>query len=160
MESLNAFTVGHRMEFYKKLLFLLLLSSGVVSAEVYRWHDADGKLHYGDRPPADAEQMNIRSAPNSTAQKPTNSDRKEARQRLLDLYREERAEKKKLKQERIAKRKERKQKCLQARVDLDNYQYASGIYRPTERGEREFLSKEERANYIQDLRDKVNKWCR
>lgn len=148
------------MEIHKKILFLLLLISSVASAEVYRWRDADGKLHYGDRPPADAERMNIRSAPSSPTRAPTNTDRKETRQRLLDLYREEREEKKKLKQERIAKRKERKEKCLQARVDLDNYQYASGIYRPTESGERDYLSKEERANYIQGLRDKVKKWCR
>jgi hypothetical protein len=33
-------------------LALALLSAGTIHAQTYRWVDKDGKVHYGDRPPA------------------------------------------------------------------------------------------------------------
>lgn len=35
-------------------LALALLSAGAIHAQTYRWVDQDGKVHYGDRPPASA----------------------------------------------------------------------------------------------------------
>ena len=33
------------------LLFAWILTPQIVSAEIYRWTDAEGKVHYGDQPP-------------------------------------------------------------------------------------------------------------
>ncbi len=41
-------------------LALALLSAGAIYAQTYRWVDKDGKLHYGDRPPASAGQVRER----------------------------------------------------------------------------------------------------
>lgn len=35
-------------------LALALLCAGAIHAQTYRWVDKDGKVHYGDRPPASA----------------------------------------------------------------------------------------------------------
>lgn len=37
-----------------RLVMLALMIAGVAHAQTYRWVDKDGKVHYGDRPPASA----------------------------------------------------------------------------------------------------------
>ena len=48
---------------------VLASASGANAAEVYRWVDANGKLHYADSPPPDvkAEKLNLKSAPTDPA---------------------------------------------------------------------------------------------
>ena len=140
-------------------LALLLFSSTLFSG-IYRWTDADGKVHYGDRPADNAVPLRLNTSPAPTKpSRPAGIDRKQAQQRLLDLYQEEREEKKKLRREQKAERKARKRKCLEAKAELDKYQYARAIYRSTEGGEREYLPEAERTDYIQQLNGKVKKWC-
>jgi glutaredoxin len=42
---------------------MLMLAVPSVSAEVYKWRDAEGRTHFGDKPPADAatEEVRIRT---------------------------------------------------------------------------------------------------
>lgn len=51
------------------LLLLLFLSTSAVSAEIYRWVDAEGKVHYSDREPAsaDAERVVVDAHPPAAA---------------------------------------------------------------------------------------------
>lgn len=39
------------------LLSLLLILPGLAAADIYRWVDDDGVVHYGDRPPRNAERV-------------------------------------------------------------------------------------------------------
>lgn len=50
-------------------LALLLAAAGAGAAEVYRWVDADGKVHFSDSPPPGvaAERLAIKSAPTDPA---------------------------------------------------------------------------------------------
>ena len=36
----------------RHLLFIVLLIPGLASAEIYRWTDAQGRVHFGERPGA------------------------------------------------------------------------------------------------------------
>ena len=44
------------------LIGLCLLAAMAASAEIYRWTDSDGRIHYSDKPPADrkVQQVKIR----------------------------------------------------------------------------------------------------
>ncbi|HUS24927.1 MAG TPA: DUF4124 domain-containing protein [Candidatus Binatia bacterium] len=42
------------------LMLSMLLCASVQAAEVYKWVDSDGKVHYGDRPKHDAEALDVR----------------------------------------------------------------------------------------------------
>jgi glutaredoxin len=44
------------------LVGLCLLAATAASAEIYRWTDSDGRIHYSDKPPADrkVQQVKIR----------------------------------------------------------------------------------------------------
>ncbi|PKO70085.1 MAG: hypothetical protein CVU20_10870 [Betaproteobacteria bacterium HGW-Betaproteobacteria-14] len=53
------------MKFIHALLLLLALSSQAVWAQPYKWIDAQGRTHYGDRPPADARARPVTAAINT-----------------------------------------------------------------------------------------------
>ena len=44
----------------RSLLILLVLASTPTLAEIYRWTDAEGRVHFGQRPPAQAERIEVR----------------------------------------------------------------------------------------------------
>jgi len=65
------------------------------AADVYRWTDADGRVHYGERPPSQgAQRMDLPdAAPAPGADDPDASARRTRQQRLLEAYEYERAQK-------------------------------------------------------------------
>ncbi|WP_390889750.1 DUF4124 domain-containing protein, partial [Leclercia adecarboxylata] len=44
----------------RALLLTAVLVPMLASAQIYRWTDAEGRVHFGQRPPAGAEQVNVR----------------------------------------------------------------------------------------------------
>ncbi|AEA83023.1 conserved hypothetical protein [Stutzerimonas stutzeri DSM 4166] len=44
----------------RALLLTLILMPALASAQIYRWTDAEGRVHFGQRPPAGAEQIEVR----------------------------------------------------------------------------------------------------
>lgn len=146
-------------------LLLLLLSLGPgVEADVYRWEDENGRVHFGDRPPA-SEAADIttvetqNSPPSSSVSAPGQSDRAVARQRLLDQYQKERDAKKEATQKKRAEEERRTQLCVQARAELENYQTHPVLYEMAPNGERRYLSDAERAQTIAEARQAVEHWC-
>ena len=47
------------MRFLALALTLSLLLGGTARAEIFQWRDANGKLHFGDRPPEDAQTQTV-----------------------------------------------------------------------------------------------------
>lgn len=45
------------------LMLLGILAGAAQAGEAYRWVDADGTVHYGDRPPADSKGVQTRNIP-------------------------------------------------------------------------------------------------
>ena len=54
-------------------LFLLttLLASGLAAAQVYKWVDEDGVVHFSDQPRPGAEEVQIQRAPSPPSAQPT-----------------------------------------------------------------------------------------
>lgn len=139
---------------------LLLLTSGLLWSAVYRWTDADGKIHFGDRPTENAEQMKFKEPPpSSKAATTTAAERKQLQQQLLNLYREEREEKKKQRTEKKAERKKREKGCAKSKREWVKYRDSKAIYGTTDSGEREYYSEEKRERYIKYLKAQVTKLC-
>lgn len=130
-----------------------LIAGSAIAGDIYRYTDADGNVHYVDRPTgADSEQRVAiasqrsrsgtppsRSAqpPNATAAEPADSA--------------EPAAKKKTRAERIAEQKEREERCASYRARLETMVTSRRLYREREDGEREYLSDAE----IDDARAKA-----
>lgn len=147
------------MNVFCKRLFIVLLLSGPapVQAEVYRWVDEKGQVHFGDQA-REASTQAIK--PHSGSPTEANQQQRMRKTRkLLNAYRIERQQAR----EQTAKRKQqaekRKRKCIRARDNLRKYTDYGNIYRLGEDGEREYLSVQERTALLQRSREAVAQWC-
>jgi len=49
------------MDMWRLLILLLIASSGVATAGVYRWVDDNGQIHFSDKPQAGAKQIKLKA---------------------------------------------------------------------------------------------------
>ena len=131
-----------------------------LQAEIFKWVDKNGQVHYDDKPPMNnkKELMNINEE--SNAVKAISVDRADKRKKLLDAIDEDR----KLKKEKESKAKKKKEKltkqCHQARDSLKTYQRSSSVYDLDKSGNRVTLSSSVRDKIIANLKKNINKNCR
>ena len=140
-------------------LLAVLLSSSLQAA-VYQWTDEHGRVHFSDRPTHEAAQQ--KSLPKRTEPRgdAIPQERQNRRQRMLEVYENERAEKREAAAKAKAEKEERKRRCQNARVDYENYSSAGAIYDYQEGGERKYLDKQQRQDYITELKARVQKYCK
>lgn len=128
------------------------------SAEIYKWIDEKGNIHYGDKPAVDsAEKIDV-----TDTARPDPIYRKELKQqtKLLDVMRGERLENERNRDRIRAERAKRKTNCLKARNLLADMQNASYLYEATEDPfNPRVLSSEERASETAKMESEVKRWC-
>jgi len=74
----------------RALLLTAVLVPMLASAQIYRWTDAEGRVHFGQRPPAGAEQVNVRP---QVVERDEQTRAREARsERFFDARRQEQQE--------------------------------------------------------------------
>jgi len=150
-----------------KLLLALLLSiiaSSALGATVYKWMDDEGGTHYGAAPPPDRKAQEIHPAPDPGATDAQHSPKswqeqeREFRQRRVeqkeDQWQKEQAEAK-MKQEERA----RKESCIAARGNLQILKQGRPVYQLDEKGERKYLSDEERKAQIERSQQDIDRYC-
>ena len=146
-----------------KSVYIILISSIVASfsiqAEVYKWTDKQGNVHYTDRSVKDSSEMNVYTEGNKNKPAGTN-DRTEKRRKLIDAMKEDRKEKEKLKKEGQKRKKKLKRQCQWAKDRLQGYETAGGIYNLDKEGKRVVLSDKERNNITKKLRSDIKKHCK
>ncbi len=143
-----------------KLSILLLLSTTAVAAEVYKWVDEHGNVHYTDQQPAsDKEPAKVDVKVHNT--------RKDAE---LDAYREytkrnreaaatEAAINEKQKAKARQKRQKHQQACNQIHQRKREYEQGGVIYSKKKDGDRKYYSDEERAEVLRKLNKALKKHC-
>lgn len=135
---------------------ILLAMCGAPAAEVFKWRDADGKLHYSDRAPPDAsaETVDIHTAQDKlTAQRlknmqreaaqlggPTEADAKAAAARELE--------------------KQKRAHCDEARQKLNALLTSTRRQVVDENGQRRFLDEEERQAQMREIEAEIASVCR
>src|SRR5690606_37982729 len=140
-------------------VFPLIFAPIIAVAEIYKWVDEDGRVHYGEKPPVeDASKIEIKESP-----KVDDSFQQQSidQQKLLQIYEEERNLKKeeKLKAEKEkAELKQQSQTLVNKLNDLKKGSLTS--YDLDEKGERKYLSAEELAAHIKELQDDYDKYCK
>ena len=138
----------------------LAASSGALAADIYRWVDADGNVHYGDRPAGEqSELMDIVS-------KPTNPARLQAEAQARTEARAAAAEREAIlaaqgptPEELRAEAAERAQKCATYREQLQTFTNSRRLYREDENGERVYLDEDETQTARQRVEDQVAEYC-
>jgi len=141
------------------LLFAALLAwSGMASAVVYKWIDAQGKLQYGDRPPDGvhaevvellvAHNASARSAPTSTQAAPT---AKTAAPTVKDIN-----DKNAVAQD-VAQTRDKQ--CTEAQDRYKKMIEGRRLYKAGPNGERQFLSSEEIDTERLNAKQEVDNVC-
>ena len=143
------------------LVLLTGLTATVSAADIYKWIDQEGRVHYGDRPQATSSQpMNIDALP---AVPPSAGDsyerRLEKQRRLLDAYDKERAERKAKAEKQSQSKQQRKRNCGIAEDRLRAIRQAGFLYDVDEAGERRVYSDPERQKATAHAERDVAKWC-
>jgi hypothetical protein len=142
------------------LFTLLFCASGPpAAAEVYKWTDAEGRVHFGDRPPqsgADAVPLS-RKAQSISA--PTADERLDKQRRLLHAFEEERRQRRDAQAQAQQEKTTRQRNCVEARDDLRSQEVAGALYRLGADGQRIYLDAAERARALEETRAAVRHWC-
>lgn len=144
---------------YPRLILLLALSfSSMAYAEIYKWVDDQGRIHYSDKPVKNSTQINVNTQKQSTGEH--RQSREEKRRKLLNVFNEDRARKNKEKEKKRAQKKKQQRNCVLARDRLRRYERASYIYDLDKDGKRIVMSSEERERETRKLRKRIEKYCR
>ncbi len=148
----------------RQLCFLFLLAvcasnPGFSYAEVYKWVDEQGNVHFGDRPPQKEKATNL-----SDSLKPLNlstdlsnpgmiRNAEQARQDELNRTRQEQQRK-----QQIANSKEYQQYCKEAKRRLRSISGPVVFY--DEQGKQVKVTEKEREKREQELRNEIEKKCK
>ncbi len=135
----------------------LILFGSVASAQIYKCTDAQGKVHYGDRPCGENASVFVpRDAPQGDA---GTDQRRHKTQRLLDALEEERRQTQQAAQEQRLVAEKRRLNCQHARARLRRLSEASALYHVDEEGNRTVFTDAEREASTQEARAAVEHWC-
>ncbi len=134
---------------------LLALCAPPSWAEVYKWTDEQGNVHFGDRPSEDAEEVRIRKAPAAApARTPRNT-----RRRLGSIMEQDRRKRAEARAKEREERDKRRSQCAFARDRLRNLSEATYLYDLDEQGQRRVLSHEQRSAAERQARQDVQRLC-
>jgi len=161
--TLPKYPDSQRRDMDYRLLFTacLLFHSLPLEAAVYQWTDEQGRMHFSDRRGSEsAVELKLPADPPHAGQEAIPAERQQRRQRMLDVYEQERMEKREAEAKEKRQRELRQRRCLKARTDYEGANRAGSLYEHLQSGERRFLGREERERYIARLKAEVERYCR
>jgi hypothetical protein len=140
------------------ILLLVYGISASASADIYKWVDEEGQVHYGDKPQGkSSEQMSVEEKP---VVRPQEQDRREYQKRLLNSYATERKQKQEEKAKLEKQQAEQRQRCEQARQRLAKYKSAGFLYTKDKEGGRVILNDEQHKAALERAREAVKTHCK
>jgi len=138
----------------RTLLLITLLLPTLASAQIYRWTDAEGRVHFGQRPAAGAEQIEVR--PQVVERADQTREREARSERFFDARRQEQqAAREQASQTRAAQ----EQECQSLRNRLSQLQLGGRFFRNDAAGERVYYSDSELEAARQHLAARISQVC-
>ena len=139
----------------------LALSGSALASDIYKWVDAEGNVHYGDRPVGDqSERMAIQSRPTDPAAvREQYQARLQARSERREADAEAAAEAAESENEKRNEAEERMQKCQASRATMERFVRSRRLYREDANGERVYLDEAEMLAARQRVENDVSKYC-
>lgn len=165
-----------RVRHYVLLITLFTLLGPFAFADIYKWVDKDGKVHFGDKPPQGMESERMQVEPSAVPVQPDEGELR--RRRLLEQAEKDAARRIEAQRARAAAEQAEKeehlaqeQRCLEARKQLAVLQEQLPVYRDEEgkfrakwlhdtyQGERKYLDDAIRTSEIKRARQKIATNC-
>lgn len=133
---------------------------GLAHAELYKWTDSQGKVHYTDQPPT-VNAQTVKNPQSGQAETTTQaakslSDKDQAYKKRL-----EEAEQARLKAEKEAEQARiQRENCTKARNNLDTLQNRSRVYTTNSAGQRTYMDDAARADALANSQKAVSDFCK
>ena len=132
-----------------------------MSGEIYKWTDADGDVHYGDRPVGtDVERLHTTS--NSSTDNDAVQASVEARHDREAARSESRSKRDEADQAAADARAEAAQrdvKCQESRTRMQTYLQSRRLYQQDDAGERVYLDEDQTMQARADAQEMIQKYC-
>lgn len=152
-------------------LLLLLMTTAAGAAEVHRWVDSKGRVHYGDRPPPDVKTRKVEvKTPEPVAETTVDaalesgardgSDPQARIKAAAEQARDARVDRQKRQTEQRDMRQKREAECTAARNELARFEQANIKSMRAEGGQLRDMSDAEVSQIGQRLRELVADACR
>ncbi len=143
-------------------LTVLLFYAAPAAAEMYRWVDAQGKVHYSDQPPAEkpksSKTLNIPNQPVAPAAESSKSwQEKDLDYKKRQATAAETETKKKKEADDV---KAKIENCGKAKKSLIALEDGGKISTYDEKGNHSFIDDAQRAKAMADAKKSVNEWCK
>ena len=123
----------------RHLVFIALLVPAFASAEIYRWTDAQGRVHFGERPGGSgAEQVEVK--PQVVERDDATREREQRTQQYFDARREEKV---RADTRATESRAERNRECKELRSNLAQIQRGGRYFTTDASGERIYIDEAE-----------------
>lgn len=142
------------------LTVVLLMASSLASAEIRKWVDENGQVHYEDAPKRSGGAGRSATEEESRQGLTPEQERLQKQQRLLEAMESERRARRQEKERSDKERREAAAGCEQAKQELSRRRNAGYLYRKGKDGEREVFTDEEHASSIAEAEAAVKKWCK
>ena len=139
----------------------LTFAGGATASEIYRWVDADGNVHYGDRPSGASTEQRLQLTYARTDGSAVDK-RVKARLDAKAARDEADAEAEKAAQEAAEQAEiaaEQQKACESARARLETYRTAPRLYRSDDDGERVYLDDEQRQAASLKIEQQISEFC-
>lgn len=139
----------------------MTLASGAMANEIYKWTDADGNVHYEDRPTgAETEErldMSYGRTDRSSVQRrvKARTDAEASRREAASVA----AASKQEAADNAAAEEARAAKCERSRARLESYLQSRRLYRTDENGERVYLDDTQRQEARQKAEEQITQFC-
>jgi len=142
------------MEPMRILMLLLAFTPLLALAEIYRWVDAQGQVHFGARPAPGAEQIQVR--PQIVERDEATREREARTERFFEARRQEQQAAEQLAGEEQARR---AGECREWRGQLSKLAKGGRYFRTDANGEHVYYSEDEMNAARRQLASRIDKHC-
>lgn len=151
------------------LLVLLLLLPAAASAELYKWTDAEGRVHFTDKKPAVAAKVETLKVPRAQSPGGTSASGSapasqgassvlERQKRMADILTQEREQRESAASKKEKDAANRLKKCQELQ-DYRRNAARSRIYNIGDKGERTFMDDNAHAAHLRELDENIVQNC-
>ncbi|MCO6057014.1 DUF4124 domain-containing protein [Pseudomonas sp. MOB-449] len=138
----------------RHLLCCLLLLPAFAGAEIYRWTDPQGQVHFSETPRDGAEQVSVK--PQVVERDAATREREARTAKFYDARRQEQA----AAASRTAEARGQQQKrCSQLRDQQGQLSHGGPLYRVDEQGERQYYTDEQIETFRRTLVERMAREC-
>lgn len=141
------------------LSIVLLIGHSSTQAEIYKWVDASGKVHFSDKAPLQQKPQKIDIDVGPVEVDPELEQYRQRNRALLKVWDTERDQKQKRYTEKRQQLAQRRQRCARMQREYDASRRAGYLYVPSRDGERKIYSDAQRTKYEQRLDDYLRNSC-